>query len=122
MTTPDQPRRYGPPGMPALTDLPWAVALNADSAGGSRLLTSNAVAVIGWQFGELSGTQGSSAYLYEGRNSSGNRILPILMQSTGNNVAGPGWPGFPVRDGLYMVVNFGSFAGSIWVVPLIGGV
>lgn len=119
MTTPPA-QRYDRTAS-AITDLPWPRALQVLSTDGSRTLISTGCLLIGWSFSETTGTAIANLALFNGQSSAGSRVASIGMVAGGGSNAGPGWPGIPVPDGLYVATGAGAFRGAVWVIPVIGG-
>lgn len=118
MSTPAQPapkiRRY----QDAITDLPWPRAITSDSASGSRFLITTPCIVVGWSVRETSGSAPAAMQLFSGNNSTGQILADVGMVANDGKSAGPGWPGIPAPDGLYLFVKSGAFDGAVWVIPV----
>lgn len=105
----------------AAGDLPLPVLVTRSSADASSPVSTMACLLLGFSFGEDSGAAAAAVYLLDGSNPSSRVAMDVVMAANTSETASFPWPGVPFRDGLWLVNHAGSWHGSVWFVPLIGG-
>lgn len=85
----------------------------------SKLLVQNTGWVMAITWGEATGSAAVRAYLHDGQDATGVVIAVLTTIAGGGGTLGPGLPGIPFRDGLYLEVASGALDLAVNYIPQI---
>lgn len=99
--------------------LPTPTVAGGKANSASKLLVQNTGWIIAASWGENTGSAAVRAYLHDGQDANGVVIAVLSTIAGGGGSLGPGGPGIPFRDGLYLEIASGALDLAVNYVPLI---
>ena len=123
VTPPAPPGLQGPaasqvfaPFDPSVLAFPVNVQ-SADTAVSGQLVTGQGIIIFAsWR--NHATTAVSQFSLYDGTDTSGQRLLTMNIPAGAGDTTSPGFPGIPFRRGIYLEVRAGSFVLTCTYIPM----